>query len=377
MKIGYTNRGYAQTRNIAYAAAHDVRHVRDLFSILRKLRRHYSMALQSFALPVGGGVQVVHTFNSVVLGGRSWAVTYETTLPRSNRLPKFLIKLAWGRLSKPQCLGILALSECARQRLITDLDTNIAKMDACTRAAIRAKIRVLHPPQDILITADKKEFAGPLRLALVGHDFYRKGGLEVLLALDRLATEGADIHLSIAGKMTAGDYASRAGTAEEAHARELIHKNQDRVNVMGPLPWGAVMNLLQRSHLLCLPTWGDTYGYSVLEGQAAGCPAITINLRALPEINNEECGWVIPVPKLPNGDGDHDTKEKRNQFRALLVEGLIRALRQAYTERPLLRQKSIRSLERIQREHNPARHAEILQSMYRLAIIGMNSSRPA
>ena len=50
------------------------------------------------------------------------------------------------------------------------------------------------------------------------------------------------------------------------------------------------LELMKKSHIGLLPTYADTYGYSVLEFQAAGCPVITTNVRALPEINNNNLG---------------------------------------------------------------------------------------
>ena len=47
-----------------------------------------------------------------------------------------------------------------------------------------------------------------------------------------------------------------------------------------------VMNILKNTHVGLLPTYADTYGYSVLEAQSFGCPVITTNIRAMPEINN-------------------------------------------------------------------------------------------
>ncbi len=41
-----------------------------------------------------------------------------------------------------------------------------------------------------------------------------------------------------------------------------------------------------------LPSYADTYGFSVLEAQA-GNAVITTDIRALPEVNNPAVGWLI------------------------------------------------------------------------------------
>jgi len=375
LRIGYVRNGYNEQRNICYAADYGVvqTEVRDRFHFFEKVWHRlsgiaYSMALHSFSFPHRSSVDLIHTFNAVVCWGKPWMVTYETSLPRTNKLWKPLISFAWRRLASDRCVAILALSACSRDRLLEDLRLNRPRVKPSIIARIQKKIQVLHPPQNVLMSIEDKEqdvgFDGPLRLILVGHDFYRKGGLEVLIAIDDLIKNGCDIELKIVGKMVPGDYASRAGEKEVALAEKLIKKNSEYVQALGSLPGDDVLGLLRQSHLLCLPTWGDTYGYSVLEGQAAACPAVTTDLRALPEINDSESGWLISVPKLPNGDGDLDSEEKRERFREILVKGLKVAFREAHENRELLREKAVVSLERIKKEHDPAKHAEKLKSLY-------------
>jgi len=375
--VGCLGSGYPQQRNILGSGSFGVtcHGVSDRLSILHRLwhrisGKGYSGVLHSFAWARDcEKVDLIHSFNALVLGGKPWVVTYETTLPRVGTLPAPLVRFGWQGFAHPRCLAILALSECAAERLREDLRVNRARVSEAVRDAIREKIAVLHPPQPVLIEGTEEkcrafDWHGPLRLALVGHDFYRKGGFEVLLAMDELLLEGKDLQLSIAGKMTAGDYASHAGEVEVLQAEEIIARHPSRIHRLGSVPGEQVHELLRESHILCLPTWGDTYGYSVLEGQASGCAAVTTNLRALPEINNPDCGWVIAVPKLPNGDGDLDSAGKREKFRKILVEGLKAALREAHDDRVGLLRKAEAALKRVRRFHDPAAHAERLKEIY-------------
>jgi|GEM_PF-6159019 len=373
-RVGTLRAGYPELRNIMYSGGQGVIvniALDDWLSYLEKIWHRitgqgYVALLRSFAIQRGNFNGVIHTFNSIVISSNFWVVTFETSLPRN--APSFLIRYAFKRLADERCLNIIALSDCARQRLLDDLNVNQAGIAKDQLELIRGKATLLHPPQSILMEFDEKlkvvGFGGSLKLALVGHDFYRKGGLEVLLALDVLLDEGLDFQLNIAGKMAAGDYASRAGEAEVAKAEAIIEKHSDQIHLMGSQPSTEVLALLRCSHIVCLPTWGETYGYSVLEGQASGCAAITTNIRALPEINNNECGWVIQVPKLANGDGDLDTSEKRDHFREVLVRGLVSSLREAHDGRDQLLNKSRASLDRIRRDHDPERHAARLHEIY-------------
>jgi glycosyltransferase involved in cell wall biosynthesis len=375
--LGVLRKGYPESRNFASTSTRieslQCVDVKDSTEILRKAWHRlsgtgYSKTLHSFAWLRDNHVDVVHTFNSVILGNIPWVVTFETTLPRESRLPKALIRMAWRHLASHRCLGILALSENARIRLLADLEENRACAGIDDIDAIRSKLRVLHPPQNTLINFSDKErridFNGSLQLILIGHDFFRKGGLELLVALDSLVEEGFDLRLCVVGKMNAGDYASRAGVKEVSRANQLISKHSARIEVKGTLPNENVKELLCESHVICLPSWGDTYGYSVLEGQAAACAAITTDLRAFSEINHNDCGWVVPVPKLVNGDGDLLTSSKRAQFHRILVDGLMNCLREALLNRDLLREKCRRSLIRIKRFHDPVSHAQVLEAIY-------------
>jgi glycosyltransferase involved in cell wall biosynthesis len=373
--VGVLSSGYPEKRNILSASSFGVENklVDDRMAVLHKIwhritGKGYNGFLHSWAWAASSEVDLVHSFNAVVFGGAPWVVTFETTLPRVGTLPVLLVRLAWRKLANSKCRAILALSECAAERLRTDLKTNRPGVPEGILEAIRQKLCVLHPPQPVLVPIEEKlegmDWDGPLRLALVGHDFYRKGGLEVLLAMDSLIAEGKDVVLEIAGKMIAGDYASRAGESEIREAEAIMAKHSDRMILRGSIPSEQVHGLLRESHVICLPTWGETYGYSVLEGQASGCAAITTDLRALPEINDSNCGWVIPVPKLANGDGDLDSAEKRLVFRRVLVEGLKESLRSAHDDRVGLRKKADASLQRIREFHDPETHAARLKTIY-------------
>ena len=374
--VGTLGISYNEYRNIIKSVELiDLEHValKDWFSGVEKIwhwitGQGYVKLLKSFAIPRGNYPGLIHSFNSIVVSSNPWVVSFETSLPRETRIPCFFKRYVFKRFADDNCIGLVALSECARRRFLSDLNINKSYITNEQLEHICDKVSVLHPPQDVLLSFEEKlntvNFDGALKLALVGHDFYRKGGLELLLALDVLLDEGLKINLSIVGKMSAGDYASLAGATEVEQAEAIIKKHSGPINLMGSLSSTKVLGILKSSHIVCLPTLGETYGYSVLEGQAAGCAAITTNIRALPEINNDECGWVIQVPKLSNGDGDLGSSEKRNYFREVLVRGLILALREAYGDRVQLLSKARASLARIHRDHDPMKHAKELNELY-------------
>ncbi|MFW2788163.1 glycosyltransferase, partial [Acinetobacter baumannii] len=75
------------------------------------------------------------------------------------------------------------------------------------------------------------------------------------------------------------------------------------------------MCIRDRHHIGLLPTWADTFGYSVLEFQACGCPVISTDVRALSEINNNDIGWLINVDKNKYGEIVVDSYSKKDLCR--------------------------------------------------------------
>lgn len=132
------------------------------------------------------------------------------------------------------------------------------------------------------------------------------------------------------------------------------------------LPNTDVLELIKRADIGLLPTYSDVFGYSVLEMQACGCPVISSDVRALPEINNNECGWVMEIGnktrhrELANIQEVLDTREMETKLeyvvREILVLGQI----------PVSMIQAC--LNRIVKYHSPAEHRKILENAYREAV---------
>jgi glycosyltransferase involved in cell wall biosynthesis len=74
----------------------------------------------------------------------------------------------------------------------------------------------------------------------------------------------------------------------------------------------------------------DFGGSSLLEFQACGCPVISTDVRALPEINDNETGWRISVPKNKLGEAIYTTHEDRLKVSAAIKAGLADALHEIF-----------------------------------------------
>lgn len=324
MKIIYNNnpQGYAEVRNFVAPNKGIITYLRkrDLFQFL--LSAHFFLTGKGYH-PLFKGLffnpfirknKEFQFFNTILIGRNPFEVTFETTLPRLGKAPKWLYKLAIKQLVKPNCKKIYALSQCAYNLQKEYLQNEWPKY----YEKILAKMEVKLPYQEPIISdySEKKLPPDQIVFTLVGADFFRKGGMEVLLAFDQLIPTHPQLQLNIVSTLNYGDYATNTTVEDQKAALQIIQKYPKNIHHFHSLPNSKVIELYKNSHVGLLPTWADSFGYSVLEAQAAGCPCITTDIRALPEINNDDIGWVIKIKHLGYN------RESRN----LLIKHLARTI---------------------------------------------------
>lgn len=300
---------------------------------------------------------ILHFFNSLSMGRTPWVTTVESVSPRWNHRSRFGVRL----MARETCRALFMMSGngmTIQRHLLEDFPAE--------RDAIEGKMRLLHPAQRLLVDRieDKPVDERLVTATLVGADFFRKGGLELLRAADRLIDAGLPLRVVIVSSMQTGDYATQAGEPHLAEARSLIAKHPARITHHHRLPNDEVLDLFRASDIGLLPTYDETYGYSVLEAQAAGCATITTNMRALPEINSESTGWTIDVPVSSFGVATYQEAADRARLSLSIEQGLEHALREACEDREETRVRGARALDRIAREHDPHTHARTLESAY-------------
>ena len=296
-------------------------------------------------------------FNTIRIDGGPFLTFFETTLPRVSKKRFLLVYLERRAIESPNCLGLVAISHCAKNLQLTQHGT-------------QKEITVLHPPQKILVAKGKDSRwteTGPIRFCFVGRDFARKGGIELLRAFDKL--NQMNWHLTIVSSLSIDDYASQYTKEEQRvlkqEVREILDRRTDQIDWHQSLPNEKVLSIMKTSHVGLLPTWHDTYGYSVLEFQASGCPVISTDIRALPEINNNSCGWVIPIgEKFDARISPLKLKRQRKAFSKDLTDSLMTLFEEILdSPRVLLKEKAEKCLARIRAEHDPEEHKLALTKM--------------
>jgi glycosyltransferase involved in cell wall biosynthesis len=380
----YTRTILHQVPGVTYRPVHDL--YSTLNRVVQKVNRtagrtvfpHFDLnnQFQDFGL---NGVDLLHFFNGISYGKTPWVSNFETLLPRLSGLlaqynqrpvelhPDRRARHAFDALSGDTCKQLVALSECTRK-----IQLDLLQRLPFDTQAIQRKLTVLHPPQEKMI-ADYDEKGldpdGPVRFILVGAGFFRKGGREILRVFERLVRQQHyPIELVIVSSMRIDQYAAHETEEDVAWAQETIAANRDWITHHPSLPNDQVLALMRSAHVGLLPTYADTYGMSVLECQAHGTPVITTNVRALPELNNEQAGWLIEVPRDDLGEGLYATVEQRAQLSAAIEAGLERVLHEIFADRACLRRKGIAALEKVERENNPAGFAARMGAIYQQAL---------
>ncbi|RMD74700.1 MAG: glycosyltransferase [Bacteroidetes bacterium] len=127
---------------------------------------------------------------------------------------------------------------------------------------------------------------GRLRLLFLGSVHPKKN----LLWLLRLLQHGSvPVHLTIAGPVSEGRYASRCRAAARALSPTV------RVDWRGEVPHDAVPALLADHHLLALPTLGENFGHAIFEALAHGRPVLVSTATPWRDLCARQAGFDLPL----------------------------------------------------------------------------------
>ena len=370
MKVSYVHRGYNEKRNILYNKNVHLIKEMGFFKILSflyfKIIGKVSYVLNYIHYKPFKR-RNYHFFNVISFSKKSnWITSFETFLPRLPGAPPFIIELAIKKISLGNCKKLIALSQCTFDIQYDYLLTNYPSyLDL-----IMSKCIVLHPPQRLIVESleMKQKYlsvANDIVFSLVGSDFFRKGGMELIKVFNKLKEEGIiNWHLNIVSSLNFGDYATKTSKNDYDLAIDLIESNEGNISLFNQLSNVEVIELFKKSHIGLLPTWAETYGYSLLEAQACGCPVISTDIRAMPEINNNDCGWVIKVPKDSLGNGILETTKEREIFSETIQTNLYKIIKKILESPESIDGKMKASIERIKIEHGEGVHSERLLNLY-------------
>mgnify|MGYP002626579921 CR=1 FL=1 len=201
----------------------------------------------------------------------------------------------------------------------------------------------------------------------MGSDLVRKGGAISLLAFDELSRKYDNFSVTVVGSLNrcTGIYSLTA--SERKHLTQIIN-NASWLDYHDSLPNDKVLELAQQSHVGLLPTLGDSFGFSILEMQASGCPVITTDGEARSEIVDDGCGWLIGTKDIELYHGDEYGIRTRADVEAVseVIKSRLKVIVQDILENPsIIKQKAVNSLDRIAAHHDPKKYSDELLKIYR------------
>lgn len=344
--------------------------------ICAKLRHEKTLTHYYFTKRNG----IIHSFNYCILSRTNWVCTFETLCPRtkythvphiSSQMDQrvkidYSTRIGLKALASDSCIRLLALSDSSMRREQFLLNSLRPQIGNKTCDKILSKLSILHPAQESLTNpesiAEKYNNLSCINIIFIGHLFFRKGGVPTLNALSKLSKE-YNIHLTLVSSIDYDDDATFTTEYDKAHYEEII-KSTSWITWHPCLDNEAVLELCKKAHIGLFPSLADTYGYSVLEMQAAGCPVISTDIRALSEINNEECGWIIHLPQDEFGEAYYDTPSQRQTNYDIIYKSLLSIMHNIMDNTDILYSKALKAYERINQHHSPVAYANSLDKIY-------------
>lgn len=304
-------------------------------------------------------VDLIHTFNMVCKTDCDWIASFETTMPRvwpeTESEEKYYLQLA-EYMKRSNCKSLYAFCRNAyniqRHSLMCHLPPDDVEL-------FMTKTKVLHPPQEILITEEefvKKHQRKEIHFIFVGNSFFIKGGRELIRALSKFEN-CYDFRLTLISSLLCNDYFTKISNEEAAAWKEIIQKKQ-WIDYYESIPNDKVLKKCKEATIGLLPSFADTYGYAVLEMQASGCPVVTTNVRAFPELNNEKCGWIC---RMPVDNLGVCAEQEKSVLSDILEKELERYFQEIFEHPDTIIIKGRAALERIKEMHDPDNYQKELK----------------
>lgn len=384
--IGYTNNSYPERRNIITGNLHPLKKVKSLNlyypqTAIKKIPfvgKNKTISFEEIVFETQE-IDGLHLFNSVTKKNIPWISTFETFIPRTTAT-SFLNNTTSQRKYKKnkkkveEYVKLIASDNCKKiiafSKHNMEMEKTLLEEFPEYKTTIENKMIHLNPPQEKLmeeIEAEKKQINSNLKFLFVGKDFIRKGGREIVDVFYKIKKEtNLNFELNIVSLGKAYNYAFREYQDSEDEIKEVKRKinSSDWINFYETVENEKLLNMMRTTDIGLLPTWADTYGYSVLEFQANACPVITTNLRALPEINNTDVGWMINLPVDEAGEIIIKTFEEKQKIRKQLQSSLEKIVLDILTNPQQIKKKSLTSYKRVSSEHSVSEYMNELSKIY-------------
>ena len=333
------------------------------FKLTKKNHKYCHNYHNDFLIP--NKPDLYHFFNTVSYTSKPWIVTHEAAIPRFGVKQEAGLKL----LNNPNCKKIISFCKNAQNLLKFSLE----KFPEYKEQILEKNI-VIQPSQKLHINGiEEKSENKEIVFTFAGTDFFRKGGFETLKVFDKLIKQGAEVRLNIISGLAynTGWKDVHITKNDFEYVQNIIHKNSNQISYFKSVPNNKVLEILRNTDIGLLPSYGETYGYTVLESQSCATPVITTQMPPFEEFNNENIGWLIPVPLIEREGGKtSDVYSKRGieEFSQTLENNLYKTIEQIINNKAIIREKAVNAVENIRLNHSPISRARELEKIYSEAL---------
>ncbi len=371
IRVGTNQLLYNEVRNFAGLPFQNVcfRKVLDLYKVPAYLQYklfnkvNYKLIFRFNDLGLHRKIDLFHFFNGITPVKKPWVVTFETKVPRPD--VNFLQGYAW--LAGKYCKKIIAYSERAY-----NAELQLLKQHPCYCDDMLPKMTVLRPSQPLIANGlEHKDYSGFIHFLFAGHAFYRKGGYELVKAFAQCYHKGLPVRLTMVSKLEVEGYCDRNISPDiEAETHRLIAGNPS-VTWYRQLSNKQVLQLLLEAHVGILPSFGETYGYFLLEAMACGCAVVATAVSPLTEIVSDQCGYLLNVPTAMKDVEyiDIDNPARYKEISARLTERIFQSIEAICNDTKLLQAKSLLALQHIREKYSPFDRAAALEKIYHEALV--------
>lgn len=291
-------RGYPWRFNGPRQSAHDIA-IRGYLP-LNKIRPNLD-GLTLFSPADTIGADLIHGFNRIPLNRLPFVIGFESHLPRVFGLEKSAYeRFLFHNLVSSRCRRIVAISHYAAGKFREGVANAISSE---TADVLLSKLEIRHP--NLPVSRDlgpQPDFRDGAVVTFVGNHFARKGGCSVVRMAEISLARGLPIRFNIVSTLQSGGaiWTDPSRDAFYDQYRSLI--SLPNIQHLSNLTNAEVSALLGQSHFSILTTFGDTFGFSVLESMAVGTPVVATRQGALPEVIDDGITGILLDPALISGE---------------------------------------------------------------------------
>jgi glycosyltransferase involved in cell wall biosynthesis len=201
-----------------------------------------------------------------------------------------------------KCRRIVAASQAAASAMLHRHENHPRIAELTAKTTVRLPNVVIPDTQDWFDPAAKLE---QLRLVFVGDHFARKGGCAAVRLAQKAREAGLPVHVTIVSSLECGNGIWTDPERAEFFQPYLQLLDQPNVTVLRDQPAAKVAELVAGAHMMLLPTLGDAYDFTAMEGMARFTPVMVTATGAFPEFIDGGSGVLLDVETTCQGEWKH------------------------------------------------------------------------